>query len=126
MIVPPLAELQPGLRAVMSQGKLHLQLVQVEWLEEKRRLRQMLMLLIIGFCMFLCTLLGMSALVLALTWETPYRLHSIGSLCLFFAVGSAIAFYRFQENGKQAANAFADSRREIAADLALFRNWMDL
>lgn len=125
MIEQPAVVMRPGLGALLAQFGLHLQLLRVEWEQEKYRYRQMLTALLVGLSLFLCTLLCLIVLVITLGWDTPYRLHSIGLLLVLFGSGTLFAWYRLSKLLEQGAAAFADSRQEIAADIALLRNFLN-
>ncbi|MGJ8689234.1 MAG: phage holin family protein [Gammaproteobacteria bacterium] len=116
--------MQANLQAVLAQFSLHLQLLQVEWEQEKSRLQKMLVLLCIGFTLFLCTLLSLAALVLVLSWDTSFRVLSIAMLLGFFAISTALVAYYLQKMSTQKQKAFDDSRKEFAADFALLKQWL--
>lgn len=123
MAAPDLV-MQPNLQAVLAQFSLHLQLLQVEWEEEKSRLQKMLILLCVGFSLFLCTLISMSVLVLTLSWDTSYRLSSMVVLLILFASSTGLVYYCLQKIMAQKGQAFNDSRKEFAADFALLKLWL--
>ena len=116
--------MQANLQAVLAQFSLHLQLLQVEWEQEKSRLQKMLVLLCIGFTLFLCTLLSLAALVLVLSWDTSFRVLSIAMLLGVFAISTALVAYYLQKISTQKQKAFDDSRKEFAADFALLKQWL--
>jgi uncharacterized membrane protein YqjE len=122
MIDLPHVAMRTGLSGIVTLLNLHLQLLLVEWEQEKRRLRQMLFTLLFGLSLFLCTLLCVIALVITLSWETAYRLQSIGLLVVIFGGGAFFAWYRLSKLHKQGADSFADSSEEFAADIASLRN----
>jgi len=116
--------MQANLQAVLAQFSLHLQLLQVEWEQEKSRLQKMLVLLCIGFTLFLCTLLSMAALVLMLSWDTSFRLLSLIGILAVFALSTGVVAYYLQKLSAQKQKAFDDSRKEFAADFALLKQWL--
>lgn len=126
MSIPPFVVMRPGLSAFLAQFSLHLQLLRVEWEQEKYRQRQMLTALLFGISFFLCTLLCLSVLVIAVGWDTPYRLPSVSLLLVVFGCGSFVFWTRLSKLMAQGTDAFADSRQEFAADFALLRQWIDI
>lgn len=114
-----------GISALFAQGALHAQLIQVEWEEEKSRLLRMLLAILLGtVCLLLC-LIALSAMVLILSWDTPYRIHSMMALIVFYTIGAIGAWLRFQALADLGGEAFADSRLEIATDFELIRSKLD-
>ena len=117
--------IRSGISALFAQGALHAQLIHVEWEEEKGRLLHMLLAMLVGtVCLLLC-LMSLGAMVLILSWDTPYRIHSTIALIVFYSVGAISAWLQFQKLADLGGQAFADSRLEIAADFDLIRNKLD-
>lgn len=114
--------LKEGADALLAQGTLHMQLLQVEWALEKLRYRRILCLLLIGVPMLICGLLGAGLLVMLLSWDTPFKIAAACLLVLGYSTGALLAFYRLQKETASGISAFADSRREVAADIALLRD----
>ena len=108
--------------ALLAQLALHGKLASVEWEEEKNRLQQMFIITLFGFVCVLCILFFTGAVVLAFSWETPYRIHAIVSLIAIYGIGVFIAWRRFQTLAALSGNAFAATREELAADIALIRS----
>src|SRR6476646_3934937 len=81
--------------ALSEQARLHGQLAQVEWEEEKNRLLQMLIVILLGFACLLCVMLFAGGLLLAATWDTPYWIAAAGGLLLALEFGMAAAWRRF-------------------------------
>ena len=114
-----------GISALFAQGALHAQLLQVEWEEEKVRLLHMLLALLFGtVCLLLC-LISLGAMVLILNWDTPYRIHSMIALIVFYSAGAVGAWLRFQRLSDLGGHAFSDTRLEIGADFDLIRSRLD-
>ena len=107
--------------ALSVQAVLHGQLAQVEWEEEKNRLLKMLAVTLLGFACLLCVALFAGGLVLAVTWETAYRIHALACLVLLYGLGTAEAWRRFQALSALGGQIFAASREELAADAVLLR-----
>ena len=106
---------------LFSQARLHGQLAGVEWEEEKNRLLKMLAAALLGFACLLCTLLFAGAVAVAATWDTPYRLVTLGALVVLFACGTGAAWRRFAALSALASQSFAASRAEFAADAAVLK-----
>jgi uncharacterized membrane protein YqjE len=107
---------------LMTQAGLHGQLARVEWVAEKNRITGLLIAALIVGMGALCTLLVAGALVLAFSWDTPYRVPAAVGLILFYAACAGFAWLRFKTLSARGREAFAGTREEIAADLALIRS----
>jgi uncharacterized membrane protein YqjE len=108
--------------ALFAQLGLHGQLARAEWAAEKDRLLKMVVFALFGFVCGLCILFFSGALVLAYSWETAYRLHAIVALIVTYGLGIAIAWYRFQALSSLSSQAFAATREEISADIAMIKS----
>lgn len=108
--------------ALLAQATLHSELIRVEWEEEKNRLVQMLIFSLCGFICGLCLLVFCGVLVLALSWDTEYRIHAVVALIAFFGLGIFIVWRRFQKLALLSTHAFAATREELSADLALMKS----
>ncbi len=106
--------------ALFAQARLHGQLARVEWQEEKIRLLKMLVAVLLGFVGLLCFLLFAGMAVLAFSWDSAYRIPVAVILVAVYALGTALAWRWFK--GLSARVAFAATREELAADLALIRS----
>jgi uncharacterized membrane protein YqjE len=107
--------------ALFIQALLHAQLARIEWQQEKTRLLWMLLILLLGFACLLCAMLLASALVLAVSWDTPYRVPALACLVLLHGLGVAVAWERFQRRSGLGGQTFAASLEELAADATLLR-----
>lgn len=108
--------------ALFAQVALHGQLAWVEWAEEKRRLGQMLIVTLLGFACLLAAMLLVTLLVLALSWETAYRIPALMALIAVHALGAAVAWRRLQALSALGCRTFAATREELAADIALLKS----
>jgi uncharacterized membrane protein YqjE len=108
--------------ALFTQAGLHGQLVRVEWEVEKDRLLKMLVTALLGFASVVCVMLFAGALVIAFSWDTAYRIPAAVTLAAVYALGAAIAWHRFKRLSALGSQAFAATREELAADLALLRS----
>lgn len=108
--------------SLLTQAGLHGQLARVEWAAEKNRITGLLIAALIAGIGLLCTLLMAGVLVLAFSWDTPYRVPAAVGLVLFYAACAVFAWMRFKTLSARGREAFAGTREEIAADLALIRS----
>jgi len=108
--------------ALFDQLALHGQLAQVEWVEERSRLLKMLVGAAIGFACFLCIMLSVGGLLLALCWETVYRIPAAAALVGLYGLGAGFAWRRLTALSALSGQSFATTRVELAADLALLRS----
>lgn len=114
--------LRSGGRALLAQALLHGQLARIEWQEEKKRLLRMLAFTLLGFACLLCALLFAGGLLLAVAWDTAWRLPALAGLVLLYGAATALAWRRFRRLADLGDRAFAGLREELAADAALLRN----
>jgi uncharacterized membrane protein YqjE len=108
--------------SLLTQAGLHGQLARVEWAAEKNRITGLLIAALVVGIGVLCTLLMAGALVLAFIWDTSYRVPAACGLVLFYAACAGFAWLRFKALTARGGAAFAGTREEIAADLALIRS----
>ena len=108
--------------ALLVQAALHGQLAQVEWEEEKRRLAKMLLITLLGLAFLVCVMLLVCVLVLALSWETAYRIPAMVALIAICALACALAWRRVCALSALSSQSFAATREEIAADIALLKS----
>jgi uncharacterized membrane protein YqjE len=108
--------------SLLTQASLHGQLARVEWAAEKKRISGLLFAALIAGIGVLCTLLMTGVLVLAFSWDTPYRIPAAVSLILFYAACAGFAWMRFKSLSGRGREAFAGTREEIAADVAMIRS----
>lgn len=107
--------------ALFEQSLLHGQLARIEMDEEKHRLTQMLLTVLVGFACLLCGLLFAGGALLMALWDTGYRAHTGLGLAFLSACGSFIAWRRFSFWSARGGKIFAASREELAADATLLR-----
>ncbi len=108
--------------ALFTQAALHGQLARVEWAEEKTRLLQVLEFGLLGFASLLCVMLAAGALVLAFSWDTPYRTLAAVALLGVYGVGVVAAWLRLKALSARSSLAFSATRAELAADLVLLKS----
>lgn len=107
---------------LFAQTALYAELARVEWEEEKNRLLKMLLVILLGLACLLCAMLFVGTLVLALSWETVYRIPVLIALIVVYGGGTGLAWRRFQILSMQSTQSFAATREEIAADISLLRS----
>jgi len=108
--------------ALISQATLHGQLARVEWAEEKARLKNMIITALSGFACLLCFMIFFGVLVIAFSWDTPYRIAAVAILTAVYGFAGFMAWRRLDALSALSAQAFAATREEIAADLALIKS----
>lgn len=116
-----IAALGGARHSLIEHGRLHGQLAGVELEQEKRRLFRMLLIVLAGFCALTCTLLCAGVLVLAITWDTAYRVPAIIATMLAYAGATFAMWVTFRSATAAGERAFAASLEELAADAALLR-----
>lgn len=118
----PTSGLGSTLDTVLSQTVLHGQLAWIEVTEEKSRIFRQLALMLLGAILLFCSLLTLSALLIILCWHTPWRVHAIVALAFVYMAGTLVSILLFRQVQARGEQAFADTRRELGADLELMRN----
>lgn len=108
--------------ALFEQAGLYGQLARVEWAEEKSRLLKMLAATLAGIVFLSCALLFAGLLVIALSWDTPYRIHALLAMLAVYGIGVAIAWHKLQVFSALGDKSFAATREEFAADIALIKS----
>ncbi len=108
--------------ALWTQAGLHAELARIEWVAEKQRLLRQLMLAALVLVLAIGALFAAGALLLVIAWDTPWRLAAAIALPLLYAVAAAVVAWRLRVGAVRAAPAFAATRQELAADLALLRS----
>lgn len=108
--------------ALLTQAGLHGDLIRVEWAAEKERIVRLVAAAFVALIAVLCVLLTAGALVLAFAWDTPYRAWVAAGLVVAYLAVALIAWQRFKVHVARGGDAFAATREEFAADLALIRS----
>ena len=107
-------------RAAIIEGVIaaedRIELARLEWADQKRRMAQLVVLLVLFGCVAVIALLLLSLAVLVQFWDSPQRvlvawLLAGGWLLAWVAVAVALGSI-----GRQAGNAFALTRRELQQD----------
>jgi uncharacterized membrane protein YqjE len=108
--------------SLLVQAALHVELLRVEWAEEKSRLLKLVMATLLGFVCLLGLMVTLGALLLALYWDTPYRIYAVSALLAVYGLGLALAWRLFRAQAALGRQSFAATRSEVAADLELLRS----
>jgi len=108
--------------ALLDQAGLHGRLARLDWIEEKARLFSMLVVGLLGFASLLCTMIFIGILVIAPSWDTAYRMPAIFALVALYGLATGLAWRRLRRLSAQGKDAFAATREEFAADVALLRS----
>jgi uncharacterized membrane protein YqjE len=110
------------MKELLVQAELHGRLFQVEWLQEKNRIQQIICIASLGFALLLCCLLSLGFFVIAATWAGEYRLLTIAMVCACYLTGLIFCWIRFNALAAKGADSFAATREEFSADVALIRS----
>jgi len=108
--------------SLLTQAGLHSQLARVEWEAEKSRIVKMLVAAALVMIGLLCALLMAGALTLALSWETRFRIPVAIGVIFAYAALAGFAWHRLMAHSARGRDAFAGTREEIRADVALIRS----
>ncbi len=108
--------------AVFAQANLHSRLAGIEWAQEKRRLAWMLIALLFAMACLLCLLLVGGAVLLLAFWDSTHRASAIIALLAIYGLGALLAGWLITVLSRQGGQAFAATREEIAADIAMIRS----
>lgn len=108
--------------ALWDQARLHGELARIEWIAERRRLARCAALAVLGGILLGCALAAGGALVVLVAWDTPLQWPVVVLLPFVYAGLAALALARLRRESARAGGAFAATREEFAADLALLRS----
>lgn len=107
-------------RAAVMEGAIaaedRIQLARLEWADQKRRLAQLVVLLILFGCLAVVALLLLSVAILVQFWDTPQRVLVAWLLVGGWLVACGIVLAALVSVARQAGNAFALTRRELGQD----------
>lgn len=107
--------------ALLERVDLHRQLLWVDWQVERSRLLRMLVLILAGFAALQALTVTLVLLLGALTASGQARLLAPALLVLGLLAVVAWIWRGLRRLNRLGEQGFAASRREIAADLALWR-----
>jgi uncharacterized membrane protein YqjE len=86
------------------------------------RMSKLLLAAALAFICLHCALLLTGALILAATWSTPYQVHAITAVMAVYVLGVVAATSWLVKLSRLGAQAFAATRAEVSADVALLRS----
>ena len=111
--------------AMLGLLRTRLELVSIEYTEERTRITQHLVLLLAGIGCLLFALLFVAILVIVFFWES-YRFPAIIGVILFFAALGGAFLWRRAEMSRGAPLPFAATVAEIEKDRAALARTMKL
>ena len=92
------------------------ELARLEWQDQKQRLRQILLLTIAVAALTVVTLILLSAALMVQFWDSPHRVLVAWLVAGTWLVAWAGALVALMGVARQAGNAFALTRKELAQD----------
>lgn len=101
---------------VIAHVHTRLDLFSTEFAEEKIRVTLLLLWASLAIFFSFMVFVLVTMFVLSVYWDTPYRLHAIGLLALFFIAGAVIAGGVVRINLKSNQRLFAASLAELYKD----------
>lgn len=111
---------QASLPTLLDHVRLTLELADLEWQQEKKRLRRVMLMVALAVICGLFFLAVATAVIMLLTWYTPYRFVAIALLLLIYALGVGWAILRLRRLSD--SESFTATRAELERDMALFRD----
>ena len=97
-----------------------LELARLEWLDQKQRLQQMLVLLIAVTGLTVVTLVLVSIAILVQFWDTPHRMMVAWVVAGVWLVAWCAAIIKLVSVARSTGSGFALTRRELSQD------WRDI
>lgn len=97
-----------------------LELARLEWLDQKQRLKQMLVLLIAVTGLTVVTLVLVSMAILVQFWDTPHRVMVAWVVAGVWLVAWCAAIIKLVSVARSTGSGFALTRRELSQD------WRDI
>lgn len=97
-----------------------LELARLEWLDQKQRLQQLLVLLIAVTGLTVVTLVLVSMAILVQFWDTPHRVMVAWVVAGVWLVAWCAAIIKLVSVARSAGSGFALTRRELSQD------WRDI
>ncbi len=111
---------QTSLPTLFDHARLTLELADLEWQQEKKRLRRVMLMIALAVISGVFFVAVVTAVIMLLTWYTPYRYVAIALLLLTYALGVGLAILRLSRLSD--GESFTATRAEVARDIALFRD----
>lgn len=100
-----------------EQAGLYAELVQLELEAQKVRYKRMMIFLVIAFFCLLGLLIFTGVFILALSWDTEYRIHSILLIMFIYLLGLIIFGLQAKKLATAGPPAFETLKQEICADI---------
>ena len=97
-----------------------LELARLEWLDQKQRLQQLLVLLIAVTGLTVVTLVLVSMAILVQFWDTPHRMMVAWVVAGVWLVAWCAAIIKLVSVARSTGSGFALTRRELSQD------WRDI
>ena len=97
-----------------------LELARLEWLDQKQRLQQLLVLLIAVTGLTVVTLVLVSIAILVQFWDTPHRVRVAWVVAGVWLVAWCAAIIKLVSVARSTGSGFALTRRELSQD------WRDI
>ena len=97
-----------------------LELARLEWLDQKQRLQQLLVLLIAVTGLTVVTLVLVSIAILVQFWDTPHRVMVAWGVAGVWLVAWCAAIIKLVSVARSTGSGFALTRRELSQD------WRDI
>lgn len=116
----PLQRLRDTVTETALAAEDRVELLSIEWAEEKQRLRRLLVLAVAAAALTVVLFIVLSAAVLVQFWDTPWRLCAAWGVAAAWALAWAWVLIALMRVARQSQQAFALTRRELG------RDWADL
>ncbi len=116
-----LQRFQALVKLISAQLELYGQLVSVEWQEEKRRLQHLAFFILLGVMCVGAFLFSLGVLLIALSWDTDYRLFVITTMVGVYGLGAVACFYWVRKMLGNLNQSFSATRMEIISDFQVIR-----
>lgn len=112
------------IRTMLTHGLLSVELTKVEWEIEKMHLKRAMLLGIAIFMVAMMLLISICLFIVAIAWNTSYREWVMLSLVVLFLMTLVMLVRKWKLIGNR--KAFPETRSELAADIAVLRNRLEL
>lgn len=103
--------------AVVALGRIKVELVALEWQEEKARIAQLLLYATVGALLAGFALIALAITVSVALWDTPYRMLALILTTVLLAAGAAVSIWRVStllRNGTPLATTVGELKRDEA------------
>lgn len=114
----PTASLKALARTLLDVLRTRLELLAVEGTQYQQWLAKLALLAALGLLSLVLSVQLAIGLLLALLWDTPYRLPAVAALAVLFAVCAVASAAVVVRALRAAPSAFSGTRQALAADVA--------